>query len=773
VVTTLNNRGRVGAPAVIAVLLLIGDVALLVGCSWARTQPGARAGTPSGTELSIRVSEPAGLRRTQWPISVGVPFPPGFVKDPHGLSVLDGPTPAALQARVLSKWPDGSVRWALLDWQVDLEPQQTRRWRVGTGRIVPDRSVKLTDAGDRIDVDTGPLEFSVAKNRFAPISSVRLNGTPFGGGSMGSFFDLDGKRVEAQAPTSVRVTESGPLRTRIEMRGHYGDAFDYVVRVDAFANQPFVRILHTFEQHSPDLFTLVRQLALTMPFAFDGSVSYSAGREKGEPLAGALPGTAFTLLQGDNETLIAGGERHAGHAAGWLDVHDGAHGVALAARFFWQEYPQSFEVRSNGLTYNLWAPGVLPAKVGMGAAKTHDFVLYFHGKALPPPALTASLPEPLLGHVDAHWMAATGALRNAIAPGTATNAFLRELASGYRAFEQNAEVERWDDGGQVRCLAPATPGAATTPAADTLGLERPRRGFFGMFNWGDWNFRGYHDTTKGCDAWGNLEYDMTQVVALGYAATGERMYYDRMVAAARHFMDVDHIYYQHDHPNWVGMNHPKNPLHFAFALGGVDLGHTWTEGLLSYYYLTGDDRALDAARGIADYLVRRSHSTALRGNPRQWGWPLIALVATYEATGDSVYKDALLAYARGGMAAFPPDKLVGWKMGILADGLAYTDSVTNESAVRDWLTRYAAAVRARGADVDPRFLPAVAYVARLNANDAGREVATEAVAKLKFGNWGKPFTIAGRTGFRMLSLTASRESKPAPTKQRLGDKLNE
>jgi hypothetical protein len=273
-----------------------------------------------------------------------------------------------------------------------------------------------------------------------------------------------------------------------------------------------------------------------------------------------------------------------------------------------------------------------------------------------------------------------------------------------------------------------------------------------MFNWGDWNFPGYHDTTKGCDAWGNLEYDMPQVLALAYAATGERQYYDAMVAAARHFMDVDRIYYQAERPNWVGMNHPKNPLHFTFELGGVDLGHTWTEGLLSYYYLTGDERGLAAARGIADYLVKRAGTTPLRGNPRQWGWPQIALVAMYEATGAAEYRDAALAYARGGMAAFPPDRLVGWKLGILADGLAYTHAATADTAISAWLLKYAAAVGAQEGMLDARFLPGAAYAARLGRGDAAAPALAGAVARLKFGSWGKPFTIAGRLGFRLLAL---------------------
>ena len=756
-VTTLESRGRLHASAVIAVLFFLAEVAGAVGCSWARTPSAARSDAAGGAELTIEVREPAGVARSRWPISVGVPFAPGTVKDPYGLTVLDGTAPSASQARVLSRWPDGSVHWALLDWQMDLAAKQTRRWRVGTGSVAAEHSVKVADGSDRIDVDTGPLQFSVAKDRFAPLTAVRLDGAPVLGGSLASFFGIEGKRVEPQAPTVVKVTEPGPLRVRIELRGRYATGFDYVVRIDAFANQPFVRVFHTFEQHSPEPYTFVRQLTIAVPLKFDGPVSYSAGREQGQPFAGAAPETGVAILQEGNETLRVGADRHAAHAAGWIDVHDATHGVALAARFFWQEYPQSFELRPGALLYNLWAPGALPAKVGMGTAKTHEMVLYFHGKNPPTPALLAVLAAPLLGHVDARWTVATGALRNAIAPGAATSAFLRDLDAGYRAYQQQAAVERWDDSGEVRCRVPRADG---TPVAEAPRPERPRHGFFGMFNWGDWNFPGYHDTTKGCETWGNLEYDMTQVLALGYAATGEHSYNEAMVAAARHFMDVDHIYYQRDRPNWVGMNHPKNPLHFAFEIGGVDLGHTWTEGLLSYYYLTGDERGLDAARGIADYLVRRSRATALRGNPRQWGWPQIALVAAYEATGDAAYKNAAQAYARGGMAAFAPDKLGGWKMGMLADGLSYTHSLTRDPAMRDWLTRYAATVRARGDDVDPRYLPAVAYIARVNANDTQARAATAVVARLKFGNWGKPFTIAGRTGFRILSLMPA--TKPAP-----------
>ncbi len=699
-------------------------------------------------KLTLDVKEPLGFARNHWPLSAGVPFPRGTVKDASLMRIVDGGTASAVQARALSRWPDGSVRWALLDWQADLKPHGERHLSVELGGpVTVARPVKASDQGDHIEVDTGPLQFSVPKQRYAVMEKVRLDDKPMTAGPLVAFFNIDAQRIDGQVPTAVAITESGPFRVRIEIRGHYAAAFDYVVRIDAFAGQPFVRVLHSFEQHSADAYTFVRQIGIDVPLKLEGKPTYLAGLEKNAPLTGAVPAKGWTLYQQDNDVLHVDGARRAGHAAGWVDVHDATHGVAMAARFFWQEYPQSFAVRTTGLTYNMWAPESAPAKVGMGAAKTHEVVLYFHGRFAPEPHLLAALTRTVLPQIDPRWIAASGALRNSVAPDAATADFFRALAAAHRRYQASADVEPWDDSGEVRC-----PDARKKSARP----ERPRRGFYGMFNWGDWNFPGYHDTTKGCDAWGNLEYDMTQVLALAYAATGERAFHEGMVAAARHFMDVDRIYEQHKRPIWVGMNHPKNPLHFSFELGGVDLGHTWTEGLLSYYYLTGDERGLEAARGIADYLIRRLRSGVLIGNPRQWGWPQIALVAAYEATGEEKYKAAAQEYARTGLAAHPPDKVGDFKMGVLAEALAYTHSVTQDATIKDWLEHYAAAVTARGAKVDARLYPAVAYVGRISGEQRYVKAAAATVPRLKFGNWGKPFTIAGRLGFSILSSTAAR-----------------
>lgn len=696
----------------------------------------------------LRASEPTGIARRQWPMSAGVPFPAGLVRDASELSLLDGSVATAIQGRTLSRWPDGSVRWAMLEWGADLEAGQSRTWRVERRRVTAETPLSIQEDAMQIAVDTGALRFTVPKRGPHWIGSVELRGNKSSAwGPLSGLAEIDGQPLAAPAAQSVEVAQRGPWRVRIDRRGVYGAGLQYLVRIEAYAHQPVLRILHTFEQHSASTLK-VRRISLDLGGQLGDGAAYSAHRAGAEPLRGPVPKDAVRLYQEDNQILRVAGTAQAARAGGWFDLHDASHGIALQARYFWQEYPQSIELRRNGLTYHLWAPEAEPAEIGMGAAKTHELALLFHGPGVANAALLAQSSLPLQVHTEPAWTATSSAARNALAPNPENEAFLSQLHAGWERYQLHASKEEWDDRRRVDCPPPLSPTTAT-PVIDRH--ERRRIGLYGMLNWGDWNFPGYHDDTKGCDAWGNLEYDTAQVLALAYLASGRFAYFDGMVAAARHFMDVDTIHYQASEPSWAGMNHPKNPLHFTFELGGVDLGHTWTEGLLSYYYLTGDERGLEAARGIADYLVHRARSGPQRGNPRQFGWPQIALVAVYEATGEARYKSAAQRYAELGMRQHAPDKLNDFKIGILAEALAYTHSIHPDPAIREWLVRYSHAVAALPETPDARLLPGLAYVGRITKDQALTAKARAAVPSLRFGNWGKPFTIAGRLGFSILS----------------------
>jgi len=343
-VDLLPSRSTLGA-----VLLLLHS-GLASGCSWARelppatvppaaVAPAARAVTPppAASLPTLTVKEPLGVPRRHWPITAGMPFPPDMLADVSRLRISAADTAFPVQGRVLSRWPNGHVRWAQLDWQVDLKPHEKRVFRVDLETLPAAPGVTISDLADRVEVNTGALQFAVPKHTFAVVANVRLDGMAVSPDPISSFLDIGGRRIAALPPSTVTISEPGPLRARIELQGHYATGFDYVIRIDAFAQQPFVRVLHTLEQHNAEPYTLVRQIALGIPTNLVGAVSYEAGLESGAPLRGRVPARGTMIGQEDNDTLVVDGVRRSAHASGWVDVRDSVRGLAIAARYFWQE----------------------------------------------------------------------------------------------------------------------------------------------------------------------------------------------------------------------------------------------------------------------------------------------------------------------------------------------------------------------------------------------------------------------------------------------------
>ncbi len=703
-------------------------------------------GLPSGAAalapIGIAVTERDGVARRQWPLNVSVPLPRGELRPDRSVSVVDADGGLApVQARPLVRWPDGSVRWLLVDTVTDLSPHQTRNLRVIASRArAPAVRATAMESQAGVTIDTGAVRFTVPRTHFAFVDALQPRDRQAPAvRAVTSTLVAEGETHAAQAPSELHLVDAGPLRVRVDLRGTYGSGFDYEIRIEAYAGQPLVHVWHTFINRHPVPYSSVSSLDVELPLAAPMS-EYRYGAVGSDAVAGALGDGGLHLAQIDNATFARETESRPGQLSGWVELSSASMRVGIASRWFWQEYPQSLDVQRDRIAYSEWAPTSQPAKFGVGAAVTHEFAMWENSGDAESADIAEVAATPLLGVVDPAALASSRALPQAIAPRGAGARFAATALAAAHRYESRNAMERWDDCGSIRCDA---------------GVERPRTGAYGMLNWGDWNFIGYHDTTKGIEAWGNLEYDTADVLALTYASTGDAAVHDLMVAAARHFIDVDTIHACPARPKWVGMNHPKNPLHFAFELGGPDLGHTWTQGSLAYYYLTGDERGLAAARGVADYLVERVRSVN-RGNPRQWGWPQIALLAVFDATGHAAYRDAALAYARGGMHAHPPATSTQWKLGILADALAYTHAATGDPEIAAWLKAYAAAVMQRRDDADARAFPAVAYVAALTGNPAMRRAAQDRVDQLDLGNWGKPYSVNGRIGFRIESLLAGK-----------------
>lgn len=687
---------------------------------------------PLAVPLTLRSTAASSLQPSTF--SVGVPLPRGAWRDGVEVVLVDGQLRIPAQVRVLGRWPDESARWILADWQVPLGAGESRRahLEIGAPPAPPPASpLWITVKTDRVQIDTGARRFVVP--RAGPDLLTVLGGDGAVAAALRGFAAFDGDRFATQGDRRVDVLESGRWRVRVGIEGAYG-TLRHRLRIDFFAGLAAVRILHTIESHDERPFLALDELGLVAK-----STGRVATRLAFTPVGGAPVDTPVRdgragVTQVDADTLRIGEESRTGRADGWFLAGNDERQTALAARFFWQEYPQAVGVAGDEVVYRLRVDDGRPLPFGSGAAKTHELWILLDGSPAEARALAARRSPPL-AWIDPGHVRDTGALRNTVVAGPASEAFVARLAEAAAAYEIAQDIEEWDDSRRVTCSS---------------GDAYRQRGAYGMLNWGDWNFRGFRDDIKGCDAWGNLEYDTTQVLGLAWVATGNPQLHESMTAAARHFADVDTIHFNAKRRNWVGMNHPKNPLHFTYELGGVDLGHTWNEGLFTYGFLTGDERVLATARGIADYLVqRRTSGVGFRGNPRQWGWPQVALVAAWENTGDQRYREAALWYGQRGSMAHRADDVRQWKTGILAEALAYTHAATGDPALRAWLETYAAAVVA-ARPPDPRYYPALAYIGGVANREEWRAAAREAVDRLRLGRWGKPMTIGGRLGLSSL-----------------------
>lgn len=163
---------------------------------------------------------------------------------------------------------------------------------------------------------------------------------------------------------------------------------------------------------------------------------------------------------------------------------------------------------------------------------------------------------------------------------------------------------------------------------------------YGMLNWGDYVDAGYINQGRGGGKliWVNNEYDYPHAMALMYARTGERRFFDYMVSAAKHLMDVDICHYSEDPLRIDGqIEHTVGHV----VNGKVVPSHEWVEGLLDYYHLTGEERAYDAAIGIGEN-VRRLLETPMfsamgETSARETGWALRSMTALYVETGNDYW----------------------------------------------------------------------------------------------------------------------------------------
>ena len=212
----------------------------------------ARCVLAAALEVPVIVEEPAGVARRGEPVSGGIALPPGQFKPGAAFALVDGTIPLPVQVAPLVLGPKGFLRWILLDYQLDLEPNERRTLTLrAAGPAKPARQLRTVDGAQALIVDTGAIRFTVSKTKpFGLFDGVEAGGKPVVLGGAVSYVDAaTDQRSPAAPPESVKLLYNGPLRVTLEVRGPFtGDdagRLRYRTTVTAWAGRSDVLVRHT------------------------------------------------------------------------------------------------------------------------------------------------------------------------------------------------------------------------------------------------------------------------------------------------------------------------------------------------------------------------------------------------------------------------------------------------------------------------------------------------------------------------------------------------
>jgi hypothetical protein len=331
----------------------------------------------------------------------------------------DGTQEVAAQIDALAKWPDGSVKSALVQFVTDVGAN-AKSYRLAYGSTVSRSAVSggvnVSQTGGTTTVDTGTIKYVVdAKGLINALwRDTDHNGSYEAGEQVlgaGEFFMVnaaDGVEYTAgQAGNAdIAVEEQGPIRAVIRARGALTNAsgatlVKYQVRYYAYAGSDKLdidysviddRVETNVESPGNNLALAAKGYGLRWAYLSDSAAQYRFGLESASTAGGTVSGEHYLLQNGaftfDNgvdkgNTFAYSGVANGKRAPGWVALDSGARHLALMVRDFWQQYPIELDINGNTLTAALFAQRAvgsasttLPTQSGSTYSRPNDF--YFN-----------------------------------------------------------------------------------------------------------------------------------------------------------------------------------------------------------------------------------------------------------------------------------------------------------------------------------------------------------------------------------------------------------
>jgi hypothetical protein len=585
------------------------------------------------THNSIRVPL-GGLTPIDWaperrgePIKIGIPLPAGGAFSPADIE-LDPPfrLASALQVRALDSWPDGSIRWALVDALADTGTDGAS----GSGATGDSRDagttvhkVRVSAGAGAVSIDTGIATFRFETGGSFPFASISVGDAhPVDAEASGLRVAI-GDRLLAFRIGDVRVQESGPVRAEIELRAVAPDAspLDVLGRVELFAGSATARVEITLlnrrrAQHANGEWILgdkgslhLRSAAVLLTSA-DDIRRVRCAPEAGMPLADVTP--PFEIYQESSggehwngaihrnregqvpmrfrgyRLRSGGAERTALRASPLVTVETDRAGMAVTLPQFWQHFPRAIGVEGRTIEIGLFPRQAADTyELQGGEQKTHVLVVAFATDRVSDPPL-AWCHDPLLVYPPPAWCCATGAVAGLIPAADDPNRSYRDLVNlgldpvtGFERKRERADEYGWRNYGDLH-------------GDHESAFQPPDQPFVSHYN---------------------NQYDAVAGFAMQFLTTGEPRWWQLMIDLARHVRDIDIYRTREDKTAYSGglfwhtchytdagtSTHRTYPR--GMPGGGPGSEHNYNAGLMLHYFMTGERASRDSAIALGRWVI--------------------------------------------------------------------------------------------------------------------------------------------------------------------------
>jgi hypothetical protein len=286
--------------------------------------------TRAQTGLSTRhidVSETAGIRRTEYPVTARVEVPRGALRDAsHARLKLTDDVVAQFTAE--TTWDDGSVRALSVDFNVSLGPAERRHYILELGPEVKSsapagRGLSVTEDADGIQV--GNIRFGRTGSPLVLAANyVKMNF--IGAGRNGiAVTDANGARHDLSSAQDVKldVVKRGPLRVVLRYTGRLpldqATAAPFVVTMEMPNSKSWLKMSAAVQDPS----RRVRALAFDSPLAFGAlPLTWDLGTENGTYGAFRTAADTAVLQQTVNQKGSAGWIVRTGTEGGTLGDYE-------------------------------------------------------------------------------------------------------------------------------------------------------------------------------------------------------------------------------------------------------------------------------------------------------------------------------------------------------------------------------------------------------------------------------------------------------------------